>query len=190
MLRCCWLGGRKGIRPVQNWVVECWHGYLSGVRCRFAYGPADPIATHCLLLQTIQIGFCCTFLVAAYLGSPGQNPEGREMVVVVFDIQFSLVSYFYINNWHSANAFICSYEQVSCLFVVDVRDALVGVGLILNENDNFCFDRGLLRWCIFICSCVVCMKLNTKWDFFVTVTLEKLCCNMGSVFVFQCWFCE
>jgi len=32
-------------------VVGCWHGYLSGVRCRFAYGPADATATHCLLLQ-------------------------------------------------------------------------------------------------------------------------------------------
>jgi len=21
----CWLGGRKGIRPVKNWVVRCWH---------------------------------------------------------------------------------------------------------------------------------------------------------------------
>jgi len=28
-----------------------WHGYLSGVRCRLAYGPADATATHCLLLQ-------------------------------------------------------------------------------------------------------------------------------------------
>ena len=22
----CWLGGRKGIRPVKNWVVGCWRG--------------------------------------------------------------------------------------------------------------------------------------------------------------------
>ena len=22
----CWLGGRKGIRPVKNWAVGCWHG--------------------------------------------------------------------------------------------------------------------------------------------------------------------
>jgi len=28
-----------------------WRGYLSGVRCRFAYSPADVTATHCLLLQ-------------------------------------------------------------------------------------------------------------------------------------------
>ena len=36
----CWLGGRKGIRPVKNWEVGCWRGYLSGVRCRLAYGPS------------------------------------------------------------------------------------------------------------------------------------------------------
>jgi len=47
----CWLGGRKGIRPVKKWVVGCWRGYLSGARCRLAYGPVDAIATHCLLLQ-------------------------------------------------------------------------------------------------------------------------------------------
>ena len=47
----CWLGSRKGIRPVKNWVVGCWHGYLSGARCRLAYGPDDASATHCLLLQ-------------------------------------------------------------------------------------------------------------------------------------------
>ena len=47
----CWLGGRKGIWPVKNWVVGCWHGYLPGVRCRLASGSADATATHCLLLQ-------------------------------------------------------------------------------------------------------------------------------------------
>ena len=47
----CWLGGRKGIRPVKNWVVGCWRGYLSGARCRLAYCPADATATHRLLLQ-------------------------------------------------------------------------------------------------------------------------------------------
>jgi len=46
-----WLCSGKGIRPVQNWVVGCWHGYLSWARCRLAYGPADATATHCLLLQ-------------------------------------------------------------------------------------------------------------------------------------------
>ena len=35
----------------KNWAVGCWCGYLSGARCRLAYGPADATATHCLLLQ-------------------------------------------------------------------------------------------------------------------------------------------
>jgi len=64
-------------------MVGCWRGYLSRARCRFAYGPADAIAPHCLLLQVIQIGFCFTFLVSAQPGSTGQNPESCKMVLVV-----------------------------------------------------------------------------------------------------------
>ena len=44
-----WHEGR--IQPVKKWVVGCWHGYLSGARCRLAYSPADATATHCLLLH-------------------------------------------------------------------------------------------------------------------------------------------
>jgi len=45
------VGGRKGIRPVKNWLVGCWHGCVSGSSCRFAYGPDDATATYYLLLQ-------------------------------------------------------------------------------------------------------------------------------------------
>jgi len=31
--------------------LSVWSGYLSGARCRLAYGPADATASHCLLLQ-------------------------------------------------------------------------------------------------------------------------------------------
>ena len=65
----CWLGGRKGVRPVKNCAVECWRGYLSGVRCRLAYGPDDATATLCF--SEIQIGF--TFLLLAHLGSLWQR---------------------------------------------------------------------------------------------------------------------
>ena len=44
-----WAAGRaSAIWPVKNRVVGYWHGYLSGARCRLAYGPADATATHCL----------------------------------------------------------------------------------------------------------------------------------------------
>jgi len=37
---------QKGHPVCKNWVMKCWHGYLSGARCRwFAYGPADATAT-------------------------------------------------------------------------------------------------------------------------------------------------
>ena len=49
----CWLGGRKGIRLVKNWVVGCWRGYLSGARCRLAYGPADATC-HSLSLASVK----------------------------------------------------------------------------------------------------------------------------------------
>jgi len=78
----CWLGDRKGIQPVENWMVGCLHDYLSGARWRFAYGPADPTVTHCLLLQKIHIGFGFTFLLLAHPSSPRQNPDSCKMVVV------------------------------------------------------------------------------------------------------------
>ena len=42
----CWLGDRKSIRPVKNWVMTWWCGYVSRARCKwFAYGPANATDT-------------------------------------------------------------------------------------------------------------------------------------------------
>ena len=45
------VGRQEGHPACKKKVVGCWRGYLSGARCRLAYGPADATATHCLLLQ-------------------------------------------------------------------------------------------------------------------------------------------
>jgi len=46
------LVGRQEEQPnCKKLTGGCWCSYLSGVRCRLAYGPADVTATHCLLLQ-------------------------------------------------------------------------------------------------------------------------------------------
>jgi len=42
---------QEGHPACKYWVVRCWHSYLSGARCWFAYGPADAAATHYLLLR-------------------------------------------------------------------------------------------------------------------------------------------
>jgi len=43
--------GHPACKKLSGGVLDCWRGYLSGARCRLAYGPADATATHCLLLQ-------------------------------------------------------------------------------------------------------------------------------------------
>ena len=73
MLWRCWLGVRKGIRPVEKRVVGYWHGYLSGARCRLAYmAQLMPLLLTVSCFSKIQIGF--TFLVPADPGSPGKGP--------------------------------------------------------------------------------------------------------------------
>jgi len=57
--------------------MGCWHGYLSGARCRFAYGPANATAS---CFSKIQIGF--TFLVPAYPGSPRQGAVKRVLLLL------------------------------------------------------------------------------------------------------------
>ena len=90
----CWLGDRKGIRPVKNWVVGRWHGYLSGARCRLAYGPADATATHYLLLQWNPDWFTC--LVPAHPGSPGK----RVVKCVCVTVKYTSHTFSFIFRQH------------------------------------------------------------------------------------------
>ena len=105
----CWLGGRKGIWPVKNWVVGCWRGYLSGATCRLALWPID--------ISKIQISF--TFLVLAHLGSPRKRAVKRVCVCVCVCMCVCVsvcVSVSVGNIWHepkpggsSGAAFCCQY---------------------------------------------------------------------------------
>jgi len=54
--------------------------WLSGTRCRLAYGPADATAHTVSCFSKIQIGF--TFLVPAHPGSPGKRAVKRVYVCV------------------------------------------------------------------------------------------------------------
>jgi len=61
--------------------VGCWRGYLSGARCRFAYGPADATATHSL--ATVNPDWFYLFGTGLPNVIPEKNPESRKMVIVV-----------------------------------------------------------------------------------------------------------
>ena len=79
VLRHCWLGGRKGIRPVKTSVVGYWHGYLSGARCKHLYmAQLVPLPLTVSCFSKIQIGFI--FLVPAHLGSLGKKAVKRVCV--------------------------------------------------------------------------------------------------------------
>jgi len=81
----CWLGGRKGVPPVKNWVMGCWHGYSiwgevqrcirrSWCHCHpLSFAPVNPDWVY-------LIGF--NFLVPAHPDSPKQS-RGHKMVVIV-----------------------------------------------------------------------------------------------------------
>ena len=77
----CWLGGRKGIRPVKktDWwgagVVICLE---QGADLHMAQLMPLPLTVSCF--TKIQIGF--TFLVPAHLGSPGKRDVKRMCVCV------------------------------------------------------------------------------------------------------------
>jgi len=81
VLWCCWLGGRKGIRPVKK--LEWWGTGM--VIClerdadlHMAQLMPLPITVSCF--SKIQIGF--TFLVPAHPGSPGKRAVKRVCVCV------------------------------------------------------------------------------------------------------------
>jgi len=78
VLWCCWLGGRKGIRPVKNWVVGCWHDYV-WVKVQICIWTSW-CHRHSLSLAPVNLDWfylpSFTSLVLAHLISLGQNPRG------------------------------------------------------------------------------------------------------------------
>jgi len=81
-----WAAGRaSGFYKLRGCLLA---GYVSGARCRLAYGPADATAT-VSRFSKIQIGF--TLLVPAYPGSPGKRAVKRVCVFVVPTAGFKLI---------------------------------------------------------------------------------------------------
>jgi len=74
----CWLGRRKGIRPVKT---ERWGAGVVICLKRGAYGPLMPLPLTVSCFSKVQIGF--TFLVPAHPGSPGQRAVKRVCVCVL-----------------------------------------------------------------------------------------------------------
>ena len=107
----CWLGGRKGIRPVKNWVVGCWCGYLSGARCRLAYMIAQLMPLTLLLQQNQD-----WFYLSAKPGSPGQWAV-KWVVCVCVCVPTWIFVFSVDSGYHTALSFSVS-SQCIILFTV------------------------------------------------------------------------
>ena len=83
----CWLGGRKGIRPVKNRVVGFWCVCLErGADLHMAQLMSLSLTVSCF--SKIQIGF--TFLIPAHLGSSRKRAVKRVSVCLYSLLYFCL----------------------------------------------------------------------------------------------------
>ena len=151
MLWRCWLGSRKGIRPVKNWVVRCWCGYLSGgADLHMAQLMPLPLAVSCFC--KIQIGFA--FLVPAHPGSPGQRAIKRVCVCV------------FVNRWICATNdlwYIWCWLTVSCFSIIQI-----GFTFLVQADLGSPGKRAVKR----VCMCV-CVGVDTYGH-------QAFCCWSGS----------
>ena len=132
VLWCCWLGGRKSIRPVKNWVVRCWCGYLFGTRCRLAHGPADATATHCLLLLCpVWARGRCRISPPRFLAECCKR-QLNQVSLVLLHFRFSVFSDF---CWVCLSVFSCTVLFVSISQVIGCEDHL--------RNDLYCVGWGI-----------------------------------------------
>jgi len=54
----CWLGSRKGIRPVKNWMMGCWHGCLGwGADLHIAQQMPLPLTISCSSKSRLVLTF-------------------------------------------------------------------------------------------------------------------------------------
>ena len=155
MLWHCWLGGRKGIRPVKNsGGVLPWLSVWSEVQtCIWpSWGPL-PLTLSCF--NKIQIGF--TFPVPAHLDSPRQRAIKRLcMCVCIQDLKTSTTK-----NHQSANQSCHTTESLrqcivcyrmgktkSSAIAVTARCVLsvVILPIAMQQCRNYLYDKSWPNW--------------------------------------------
>ena len=110
-----------GRQPVKNWVVRCWHDYLSGARCRLACGPANANTTHSFsCFSKIQVGF--TFLVPTHPGSPGKTEKGP------LDVCVCLCVWLCVTFWPGVHCrhFVYSYSLSALVWACAAKKMMTG----------------------------------------------------------------
>ena len=97
--------GHPACKKLCGGVLGCWHGYLSGARCRHLHmAQLMPLPLTVSCFNKIQIGF--TFLVPADPGSPGKRAVKRLCVCVCCCFSYSWELLLLLTTAFSFNVFI------------------------------------------------------------------------------------
>ena len=108
-LQCCWLGDRKGIRPVKSWVLVCWWWHFDW---NFAHLIAPVVTTTAIILSSnkIQNG---DILVPAYPGCPGKGPLNGHSFIPFIHIHIHIHSFFQLLPLcHSCKVLWTLYQHI------------------------------------------------------------------------------
>ena len=131
MLWRCWLGSRKGIRPVKNWSggVLAWLSVRAGRGADLHMAQLMPLPLTVSCCSKIQIGF--TFLVPADPGSPRQRLLNGCVYVCVW----------LSCNRKLAGSCFCGVQLLmlsSDLFTEDLCSVVLRAVCRVNDNSDNC----------------------------------------------------
>ena len=84
------VGWQEGHPACKKLSGGCWHGYLTGARCRFHMAQLMPLPLTVSCSNKIEIGF--TFLVPAHPGNPGQRAVKRVYGMVNVDLYSAIIT--------------------------------------------------------------------------------------------------
>ena len=138
VLWCRWLGSRKSIRPVKNWVVGCWCDCLEwGADLHMSQLMPLPLTVSCF--SKIQSGF--TFLVPAQLGVPEKGPLNGCVSLCVTDSAIITVLEKRLLNGCSSSSSSSNYRvggdwPVRAWWHVDIRRTMWFLSAELAEQQT------------------------------------------------------
>jgi len=86
----CWLGSRKGIRPVKNWVVGCWRGCLGwGAGLHMAQQMPLPLTISCASKSRLVLPFMVLpFWYLLTRAVPDKFQKSSKTIVCVNDMLY------------------------------------------------------------------------------------------------------
>jgi len=151
----CWLGSRKSSWSVKNWLMRCWCGCMSGVRCKwsaYGYGLADATAIPKLIISHFIKVWMDTFLLSGWLGC----------LVIVFSFCFNICGRFSKVLWMNNG---CEWTDSSWCGVMDnLPDAVCRSHLQVLSENLLLYPVFLLTlfYLLLYCASWQC-KVSSKW---------------------------